>query len=285
MKPFPIPVRALGPGSQIEEEELNYLPLPQGMATYAPPVLPEPEHLGTRPGAKAALAAIRAALYRFTTGELTANETARVDLSHLDSDDRTLINQVLGEGEVAAQVTGAHAVRIQESVFAGAWRVIVLDGETVLADWVEVGTIPTAIAAAAQCGKPLTEPTQVPPDVMNAPAILTELADQVRNYRTGCAAYVVNLSLLPLALGDVSFLDAQLGRGDVTILSRGYGNCRITTTGVPNCWRVTYYNSQDRVILDTIEIAAVPEVACAAIEDLVDSCDRLGEVIDWIDQR
>ena len=47
MQVFPIPVVALGPGSQTEEETLNYLPMPQAMRTYSPPILPEPgEALG-----------------------------------------------------------------------------------------------------------------------------------------------------------------------------------------------------------------------------------------------
>ena len=33
--------------------------------------------------------------------------------------DRALVNQVLGEGEVAARVQGAHGLQAQESVFAG----------------------------------------------------------------------------------------------------------------------------------------------------------------------
>ena len=41
-------------------------------------------------------------------------------------------------------------------------------------------------------------------------------------------------------------MDAQLGTpAAVLILSRGYGNCRITDCRVPNTWRVVYYNSQD----------------------------------------
>ena len=45
-RPFPIPlVSAMGPGSQIEDEELDYLPMPQGMSTYQPPRLPEPDAL------------------------------------------------------------------------------------------------------------------------------------------------------------------------------------------------------------------------------------------------
>ena len=44
-RPFPVPVVALGAGSQSEEVELDYLVMPQGMQTYAMPILPEPAQL------------------------------------------------------------------------------------------------------------------------------------------------------------------------------------------------------------------------------------------------
>ena len=47
-RPFPIPVAVIGPGSQGEEAPA-YLPLPQGMNTFAMPQLPE----DTTPGGRA----------------------------------------------------------------------------------------------------------------------------------------------------------------------------------------------------------------------------------------
>ncbi|MGB0217246.1 MAG: hydrogenase expression/formation C-terminal domain-containing protein [Alteromonas oceani] len=41
-----------------------------------------------------------------------------------------------------------------------------------------------------------------------------------------------------------------------------------------------YYNSTDQLILDTLEIVAIPAVACAAPEDLADSAVRLSEIRD-----
>ena len=82
--------------------------------------------------------------------------------------------------------------------------------------------------------------------------------------------------------GDSAHLEAQLGAGRVLILSRGYGNCRITNTRLAHTWRVTYFNSTDIIILDTLEVCRVPEVGCAAAEDLEDSAERLAEVLDWV---
>jgi hydrogenase-1 operon protein HyaF len=70
----------------------------------------------------------------------------------------------------------------------------------------------------------------------------------------------------------------------VLILSRGYGNCRITNCCVPNTWRVVYYNSMDTVILNSVEVTDMPDVACAAPEDLADSTERITEVLKWVRQ-
>jgi len=66
----------------------------------------------------------------------------------------------------------------------------------------------------------------------------------------------------------------------VVILSRGYGNCRITSTATRHVWWVQYFNSQEILILNTLEISEVPAVACAAQEDIDDSAQRLLEILE-----
>jgi hydrogenase-1 operon protein HyaF len=124
----------------------------------------------------------------------------------------------------------------------------------------------------------------LPADILNVPSVLVELEDQRTHWQPGQLAHVVNLSLLPLTPNDIAHLDHQLGTGRVLILSRGYGNCRITNCMVPNTWRVVYYNSQDAVILNSVEVCDMPEVACAAPEDLLDSVERLTDVLQWVSQ-
>jgi len=146
--------------------------------------------------------------------------------------------------------------------------------------------VPALLRAAARqdAGRPRPDLLSAPPGIMNAQPVLAELADQRQQWRDGSPAHVVNLTLLPLTPEDIGFMDHVLGTGRVLILSRGYGNCRITNCEVANTWRVVYYNSQDQVILNTVEVTGLPEVACAAREDLHDSLDRLGEVLDWVAQ-
>jgi hydrogenase-1 operon protein HyaF len=106
--------------------------------------------------------------------------------------------------------------------------------------------------------------------------------DKSLGYRPGQEIHVVNLTLLPHTEEDLAWLDEALGEGAVTILSRGYGNCRITATAQAHVWRVQFYNSMDVLILDTFEVTAMPEVVLAAAEDLADSAGRLREVLEAI---
>lgn len=41
-----------------------------------------------------------------------------------------------------------------------------------------------------------------------------------------------------------------------------------------------YYNSQDTLILNSLEVAKVPDVAMASIEDIHDSIERLKEILE-----
>jgi len=290
MKDFPIPLVALGPGTQHEDETLDYLPLPKDMTTYRPPVLPEPEELVGLDQARHALQQVLALLERGAEG----GAPGMVPLGPLAPRDFRVINQVLGEGEASAIVqlgAGNLEVRVQESVFAGVWRLMTWRHEegrdsVLVDDAIEVGPVPSLFAATAAEDVWATWPQwngPLPPNVQNAPLLVDEIRDQVARWQPGQLSHVVNLTLLPVTPEDIGFLDHQLGTGRVLMLSRGYGNCRISNTRLPNCWRVVYYNSMDKVILNTVEVVDMPEVAMAAPEDLRDSHERLGEVMAWLE--
>lgn len=287
MNSFPIPVVTIGPGSQQEDVELDYMNMPHGMQTYSMPILPEQEQTL---GLKAAHDVLHQIIGRLTLA-IEGTTTEAINLLHLDADNLHLLNQVLGEGEVSARVEGAASIQIQESVFAGVWRVIVSRNGSVTADRIEVGSVPAILVSAARdAARPIVDsdhaidlPDEIPDRVMNAPSIITELNQQIASWQSGMPAHVINLTLLPLSVEDVAFLEQRLVGGSVLILSRGYGNCRIISTMVPNCWRVTYYNSSDAIILNTLEVVDIPDVACAAQEDLQDSLLRLTEVLQWVE--
>jgi len=115
---------------------------------------------------------------------------------------------------------------------------------------------------------------------MNALPILAELQEQVIRWQPGAPAYVINLTLLPLSDIDTEFLEEILGAGPVRTLSRGYGDCQISSTRYGGIWRVRYTNSMGTLILDTFEVTDIPAVACAAQDDLDDSLQRFCELLE-----
>lgn len=286
MKAFPIPVVALGPGTQTEDENLDYLPMPKDMDTYRAPMLPEPEEIAGRAAAREALVRVLALLDQAADG----GAGGQVGLLALPPEDRKLVNQVMGEGEASAIVREESSpleVRIQESVFAGVWRLMTFNGAALVDDVIEVGPVPALLrVVAAEDAEREYRPWlgPLPPNVQNAPLLVEEVRDQVARWQPGQTSHVINLTLLPVTPEDIGFLDHQLGTGRVLLLSRGYGNCRISNTRLPNCWRVVYYNSMDKVILNTVEVVDMPEVAMAAPEDLRDSHERLQDVLGYLEQ-
>lgn len=285
MTDFPIPVRVVGPGSQpADDEELQYLAMPREMNTFRMPILParvDPEPL-------AEARDLLAAFLREMRGWNPDIEPCgpRRDLSGVTAPALAIANQMLGEGEVSIVIGGERALRIQESVFTGLWRICAHDGNGALTgDALEAAALPRIVvdAARAAAGAHLA-PVAIPSGAMNSPAVINEIGAQMRSRKPGSRAHVVNLTLFPLTPEDHAVLDAALPVGPVALMSRGFGNCRITSTLARDVWRVQYFNSMNTLILNTIEVVDVPEVALAAVEDLEDSRERLAELVDWMSE-
>ncbi len=282
-----IPIVAIGPGSQPSESdgsELQYIDMPRGMSMYEPPSIPDPESVENLTGARAAMDWLQQTLDEWQPGK-----PALADISGLDEENRELVNQVLGEGEVAVKFTGDFVAQTQESVLTGVWRTFYFnDDGKVTHDLLEVAEAPF-IARLGDLGRD-RRPADVsgreaPPGAPNAPAILTEIADRVANREPGDETHVINLTLLPVSDEDLLFLDETLGKGPVDILARGYGRCIISATRVRDVWWVRYANSMAKLILNSIEITELPHVVEAAPEDVRDSGKRLAQLLEayWTD--
>jgi len=281
MKDFPIPLRVTGPGSQPEDADFSYLPFPREVATFSMPQVPSN-----------AESEAMAAAHRLLAGFVDAMGKAgapRVELAGFHPGGLEVLNQTLGEGEVSVRIDfrngESHDIRIQETVFAGVWRELHFghDGR-VAHDYLYGGAIPAVAIELAQRGASATPAfeTTLVPGAMNAPALLAEIGHQVRVFKANQSPHVINLTLLPLTPEDMRLLDRAVPDGPVSILSRGFGNCRIASTGLRNLWRVRYFNNMQTLILNTLEIVSVPEVAVAAEEDLAESRERLAELVEWM---
>jgi hydrogenase-1 operon protein HyaF len=271
----------IGQGSQPKESdgaELVVSHLPDTVHTYSMPKLANASNFKALPNAKALLQTLLSALVSYDP--LLANSFST---QNLNSEELAFINEILGEGEVSIIFQSDTTVRIQESVLAGIWRVQQFNTDNqCIDDSIEIADIPAIIKSQtfARSAKQLHFDKALLPDgLMNALPLIAELNAHIADSDAEMA-HVINLSLLPQTPEDLEFLSSVLGQGTVSILSRSYGTNRITSTATKNVWWVQYFNSDDTLILNTLEVSSIPSVACAAPEDIEDSGKRLQEIFE-----
>lgn len=202
-------------------------------------------------------------------------------LANLNDLESQLIADVLGEGEVGGVVAlpDGSLAQIQESVLAGIWRVRLETDAT--SDYLEIGAVPEIVRrAAADLTAADFEIGPVPDGAMNVLPVLAEIRERALAWRPGMRSQIINFTLLPMSPVDMSFLQDTIRNGPIQLVSRGYGTCRVLSTGIRNVWSVQFFNAMDTIILDTLEVGGVPTVALAADEDFEDSAERLQEIIE-----
>jgi hydrogenase-1 operon protein HyaF len=286
MNEINIPIHVTGPGSQPTEEDgaqLDILQLPDEMTTFSMPEIPQADQLQDLDSAMAVLTRLEKVLQH--QAKVRDIKPEVVDITCLDRENRSLIDQVFGEGEVSMVYQGVDiGASIQESVMAGIWRIRYFNQlDKTTSDIIEVAQVPRLCRRhvfSHASHRVYTQRKSIPEGVLNAPPLLAEINDKVAEFRPGSESHVINLTLLPLSEQDLALLTDRLGEGPLTVLSRGYGNCRITSAAVQNVWWVQYFNSQDKNILNTLEIGDVPAVAMAAKEDIQESARRLNEIME-----
>jgi hydrogenase-1 operon protein HyaF len=202
-------------------------------------------------------------------------------LDNLNDLESRLVADVLGEGEVAGVVAlpDGSLAQIQESVLAGIWRVrLETDANH---EYLEIGAVPEIVKrAAADLTAADFEIGQVPEGAMNVLPVLAEIRERALAWRPGIRSQIINFTLLPMSPVDMSFLQDTIRNGPIQLVSRGYGTCRVLSTGIRNVWSVQFFNAMDTIILDTLEVGGVPTVALDADEDFEDSAERLQEIIE-----
>ncbi|PDT90876.1 hydrogenase expression/formation protein [Bradyrhizobium sp. Y36] len=229
------------------------------------------------PNAVALLSQIAEAI----AGQKADAPTQLLRLANLNELESKLIADVLGEGEVGGVVAlpDGSLAQIQESVLAGIWRVRLETDAT--SEYLEIGAVPEIVKrAAADLTSADFEIGEVPEGAMNVLPVLAEIRERALVWRPGIRSQIINFTLLPMSPVDMSFLQDTIRNGPIQLVSRGYGTCRVLSTGIRNVWSVQFFNAMDTIILDTLEVGGVPTVALAADEDFEDSAERLQEIIE-----
>jgi len=207
----------------------------------------------------------------------------RLHLNGASAGALAVVHGMLGEGAMTIEIARPRSLLVQETTFAGVWRICRLDacGEAI-DEWLEAAAFPelvTQIARDAASPAFAGQPRSGIPS-----AVLERVGAAMRACTPDTAACIINLTLPALTPEDRRLIDAMLPAGPVAITSRGFGLCRIHSTRAHDVWRVQYFNGANSLVLDTLEIVQVPEIAVAAIEDLDDTCERLADLVDWMDE-
>lgn len=200
-----------------------------------------------------------------------------VPLAHLNEPEMELLGQVLGEGDVKAKIDrlDGGVTRVQESVMPGLWRVLCEDRS-----WLEIGQVPDTLDLAARTlPLGLDVPEDLPEGAMNVRPVLEELRHAARSVDAGGEGCEINLTLLPMTPVDMMMLDGSIGTGPIEVLSLGYGNCRITGAARRHLWSVRYYNTEDKLILNTVQASGIPVAARSTAEDMRDGADKLDQMM------
>ncbi|MEL6301502.1 MAG: hydrogenase expression/formation C-terminal domain-containing protein [Pseudomonadota bacterium] len=221
------------------------------------------------------LSVVHDALERYEPG----TPVVSLPVDHLDSRNLDWLDRVLGTSGISISYDGAANARIQESVFAGVWRVRHYDDDgRVNADIVEVAPLPKLIAravftkAAAQFA--LASLKTLPVALKR---ILSELHEALICYAERGVTHVMNLT--DTEESHLELMQALFGLGPAVIESRGSGNCRITSTNIRGLWWVQFFNTQGEMIVNSLEVATVPSLVSAEPDDLSESADSLRNLL------
>lgn len=271
-----------------EDNKLDYLEIPREISTFNMP--------STNLEAETEVLNLAITILQELCDEMTKDDFVnryhsnqiRFDLTQKNAKVIQLLNETLGSGEVSVIINGVNEDNgkqwhIQESVFTGLWREVLIYDKRIISDNLVVGSIPEIVINKAFVGcEKLNNLPEAPANIMNAQAILAEikeisLARGNQKITHANSHHIINLSLLPATPEDLKYMADILGDGNVSILSRGFGNCRIVSTKYTNVWWVKFFNNNEKLIQNTIEITAIPTMALAADEDFSASLERLQE--------
>jgi hydrogenase-1 operon protein HyaF len=106
-------------------------------------------------------------------------------------------------------------------------------------------------------------------------AVLTELVSMLERAATGTAAATIDLRSLPMSPEDRRALQATLGHGEVHATLNADGLSTLQETGVMGVWWVEHRDREGGLVAELIEVATVPEILKASIEEMAGAAQEL----------
>lgn len=104
--------------------------------------------------------------------------------------------------------------------------------------------------------------------LMNAPFLLNEIALALEGFHARGERRTLYLSQFPLSPDDVAYLQDFLGRGAATITLGGVNQTIWREAAIAGVWWGEYYEGPQKLLLRTVEIGDVPELAVTPASDI-----------------
>jgi hydrogenase-1 operon protein HyaF len=109
-------------------------------------------------------------------------------------------------------------------------------------------------------------------------ALIMEIAGLLRRLIEDGEAGTIDLLGLPLSPSCLAALNDCLGQGEIEVQLDAAGRSTIRETGFPGVWWTTHADEAGRVVAMLIEVAYVPAIVQAPLDDVTRGYERLPNV-------
>jgi hydrogenase-1 operon protein HyaF len=106
-------------------------------------------------------------------------------------------------------------------------------------------------------------------------ALLVEIAALLQNLVVNKVSGTIDLLGLPLSAACLALLERRLGSGEVSATLTAAGKSELHETSFPGVWWSSHSDETGRVVAMLIEVAFVPEILLADVDDMRRGYDRL----------
>ena len=106
-------------------------------------------------------------------------------------------------------------------------------------------------------------------------ALIVQVGDLLRQLIEHGKEGSIDLLGMPLSPSCVAVLEQRLGRGEISVLLDAAGRSEIQETSFPGVWWTRHTDETGRVIALLIEVAFVPDIVRANLDDMTRGCRRL----------
>jgi len=118
----------------------------------------------------------------------------------------------------------------------------------------------------------------------NARALLRELENYLQCLIESGETARIDLGGLPLNAADYELLEQVLGHGEVIASVDSLGISEVSDTSIPGIWRIEYYNSEEVLVAEFIEVTRCPELLQTPLEEMKDGLSALRTAMAGSDQ-